>query len=108
MKVQPMGLGMVGMLLAPLPLMAQYPIIFNNVKFITMSQERCEQRAEVAMRQAGFTEDFEPIRRGAFGVNGRYSASIRCEADRGVVFFAVAGPDNATSRNLVVRLQRTF
>ncbi len=108
MKLQPLGFGIVGALLAPLPVLAQYPIIFNHAKYITMNQERCEQRAEEAMRQAGFSEDFEPIGRGAFGVNGRYSASIRCEADRGVVFFAVAGPDNGTSRNLVVRLQRAF
>jgi hypothetical protein len=92
----------------PLPAFADYPIIFNSARYIRMSQDRCQQRAEEAVRRAGFTQDFEPIGFGAFGVNGRYSASIRCETSKGIVFFAVAGPENETTRKLTVRLSEAF
>ncbi|WP_434687440.1 hypothetical protein [Pseudanabaena minima] len=92
----------------PAMAVAQYPIIFNHVKYISMSQDSCIRRAEIAAKDAGFDSNFEPLANGAFGVNGNYSVSIRCEAKRGVVFFAVAGPDNQTSSNLVRRVQRIF
>lgn len=88
--------------------LADYPIIFNHVKYISTTQDTCTRNAEIAVKNAGFTSNFEPLASGAFGVNGNYSASVRCEASRGVVFFAVAGPDNATSRNLVRRLHAAF
>jgi len=92
----------------PAMAVAQYPIIFNHVKYISMSQDDCIRRSEVAVKEAGFDSNFEPLRSGAFGVNGRYSVSVRCEASKGVVFFAVAGPDNQTASNLVRRVQRIF
>jgi hypothetical protein len=92
----------------PAMAMAQYPIIFNHVKYISISQDSCVRRAEYVVKDSGFNEAFEPIGSGAFGVNGRYSVSVRCEAKRGVVFFAVAGPDNETTRNLVKRVQSSF
>ena len=92
----------------PAMAMAQYPIIFNHVKYVSISQETCIRRAEIAAKDSGFDSNFEPLVNGAFGVNGNYSVSIRCEAKRGVVFFAVAGPDNRTASNLVKRVQQTF
>jgi len=92
----------------PAMAMAQYPIIFNHVKYIAMSQDNCMRRAELAAKDSGFDSNFEPIGDGAFGVNGNYSVSIRCEAKRGVVFFAVAGPDNRTASNLVKRVRNNF
>ena len=92
----------------PTMALAQYPIIFNHVKYISISQDACIRRAEVAVKDSGFDSNFEPLANGAFGVNGRYSVSVRCEAKKGVVFFAVAGPDNQTSSNLVKRVQRAF
>ncbi|GBO56408.1 hypothetical protein APA_4744 [Pseudanabaena sp. lw0831] len=92
----------------PAMAMAQYPIIFNHVKYISISQDACIRRAEIAAKDSGFDRNFEPLANGAFGVNGNYSVSIRCEAKRGVVFFAVAGPNNQTSSNLVKRVQKAF
>ncbi|MEA5488379.1 MULTISPECIES: hypothetical protein [Pseudanabaena] len=92
----------------PAMAVAQYPIIFNHVKYISISQDACIRRAEIAAQDSGFDSNFEPLANGAFGVNGNYSVSIRCEAKRGVVFFAVAGPDNRTSSNLVKRVQKAF
>jgi hypothetical protein len=92
----------------PAMAVAQYPIIFNHVKDISMSQNDCISRAEEAVKEAGFNRNFETLRSGAFGVNGSYSVSVRCEAPKGIVFFAVAGPDNKTASNLVRRVQKIF
>ncbi len=107
-KLQVALLTLAGTILIPLPALAQYPIIFNNAKYIRMSQDACTERAEKAVRRAGFTENFEPIGLGAFGVRGEYSASVRCETNKGIVFFAVAGPVNETTRKLVSRLTESF
>jgi hypothetical protein len=93
---------------SPLPAFADYPIIFNNAKYIRMSAETCKRRAEIAVRRAGFTQNFEPISLGAFGVRGEYSASVRCETSKGIVFFAVAGPENETTSRLTVVLTEAF
>lgn len=108
MKTKLTLLTLAGIVLMPLPALAEYPIIFNNAKYIRMSQDACTQRAESAVRRAGFTENFEPIGLGAFGVRNGYSASVRCETSKGIVFFAVAGPVNETTRRLVVRLTESF
>ncbi len=92
----------------PAVAVAQYPIIFNHVKYISISQEACTRRAELAVKRSGFDSNFEPLASGAFGVNGVYSVSVRCEMTRGIVFFAVAGPDNQTTSNLVERVQKSF
>ncbi|CAN1209563.1 DUF3718 domain-containing protein [Tumidithrix helvetica PCC 7403] len=101
-------LPLASLLLFPAAASAQYPIIFNHIKDTNLSQDACVDNAGEAMRRAGFTEHFEYIGNGAFGVSGRYSASIRCVTDRNIVFFAVAGPRNETTRALVVKLQRAF
>jgi hypothetical protein len=101
-------LPLVGAFLIPSAAFAQYPIIFNHIKSTNLSQSACVKNSGAAMRRAGFTQNFEFIGSGAFAVNGRYSASIRCVTDRRVVFFAVAGPDNQTASELVEDLQKAF
>jgi hypothetical protein len=92
----------------PTAALAQYPIIFNHIKFVSIDQEACIRRSEVAVKSTGFDRNFELIGDGAFAVNGNYSVSVRCEMSRGVVFFAVAGPDNNTASKLVERVQNAF
>ncbi|NKB18152.1 MAG: hypothetical protein HC770_08880 [Pseudanabaena sp. CRU_2_10] len=99
---------LLGLIIFPTAALAQYPIIFNHIKDTNLSQGRCVDNAGATMKRAGFTERFEFLRTGAFAVKGRYSAIIRCTADKNVVFFAVAGPDNKTAENLVVRLRNSF
>lgn len=99
---------LLGLVLFPSAALAQYPIIFNHVKDTNLSQGRCIDNAGAAMKRAGFTERFEFLRTGAFAVKGQYSAIIRCAADNRIVFFAVAGPENKTVENLVVRLRNSF
>jgi hypothetical protein len=97
-----------GLVLFPTVALAQYPIIFNHIKDTDLSQVECVDNSGEALKRSGFSENFEFLRDGAFGVKGRYSASIRCVSNRRVVFFAVAGPDNKTAEELVVRLRNSF
>jgi hypothetical protein len=99
---------LLGAILLPSAAFAEYPIIFNHIKKTNLSQEACVENSGAAMKRAGFTQNFEFIGSGAFAVNGRYSASIRCVTDRNIVFFAVAGPDNQTTADLVEDLQNAF
>ena len=92
----------------PAVAIAQYPIIFNHIKFVSIDQNACIRRSEVAVKSSGFDRNFELIGDGAFAVNGEYSVSVRCKMSRGVVFFAVAGPDNDTASKLVERVQQAF
>ncbi len=92
----------------PAMAIAQYPIIFNHIKFVNIDQSACIKRSEVAVKSTGFDRNFELIGDGAFAVNGEYSVSVRCEMSRGVVFFAVAGPDNDIASKLVDRVQQAF
>jgi hypothetical protein len=102
------SLPFLALVLVPTAAFAQYPIIFNHVKDTNLSQGRCVDNAGAALKRAGFTERFEFLRTGAFAVKGRYSAIIRCAAEKNIVFFAVAGPENQTAENLVVRLRNSF
>ena len=45
----------------PAMAMAQYPIIFNHVKYVSISQETCIRRAEIAAKDSGFDSNFEPL-----------------------------------------------
>ncbi len=101
-------LPLLGLVLFPTAASAQYPIIFNHVKDTNLSQSRCIDNAGATMKRAGFTERFEFLRTGAFAVKGQNSAIIRCVADKNIVFFAVAGPENKVVENLVVRLRNSF
>jgi hypothetical protein len=97
-----------GLVLFPTAALAQYPIIFNHIKDTNLTQVECVDNSGEALKRAGFSENFEFLRDGAFGVRGRYSAIIRCVANKSVVFFAVAGSDNKTAEELVVRLRNSF
>ncbi len=101
-------LPILSILTLPVAAVAQYPIIFNHVKFVSMNQEACIRRSAVAVKRSGFDRNFELIGDGSFAVNGEYSVSVRCEMSRGVVFFAVAGPDNDTASKLVDKVQKAF
>ena len=57
----------------------------------TLSQSECLKRAETAIRRGGF-DSLAHTQESRHGVRGDYSVSIRCMAEKGVVFFVVAGP----------------
>ncbi len=53
--------------------------------------ERCKDRAEDAVRDAGF-RSVKVLQYSVFAERGDYSIMVRCITDKGMVFFAVAGP----------------
>ena len=61
---------------------------WNNTK---LSLERCKQRAEDALREAGF-KGIKVLQFSVFAERGDYSAMVRCATDKEVVFFVIAGP----------------
>jgi hypothetical protein len=97
-----------GLLLFPTAAFAEYPIIFNHIKDTDLSQVECVDNSGDALKRSGFSENFEFLRDGAFGVRGQYSAIVRCASNKRVVFFAVAGPENKKAEELVVRLRNSF
>ncbi len=99
---------LLGLVLFPTAAFAEYPIIFNHIKDTDLSQVECVDNSGDTLKRAGFSESFEFLRDGAFGARGQFSAIIRCAANKRVVFFAVAGPENKVAEELVVRLRNSF
>jgi hypothetical protein len=63
-----------------------------------LNLERCKQRAEDALREAGF-RSVKVLQYSVFAERGDYSAMVRCITDKEVVFFVVSGPQvERTSR----------
>jgi hypothetical protein len=56
-----------------------------------LSLERCKERAEEAVRDAGF-RSLKVLKFSIFAERGDYSIMVRCISDKKMVFFAVAGP----------------
>jgi hypothetical protein len=57
----------------------------------SLNLDRCKQRAEDALREAGF-RSVKVLQFSVFAERGDYSAMVRCATDKEVVFFVVAGP----------------
>ncbi len=56
-----------------------------------LSLERCKERAEEAVRDAGF-RSIKVLQFSIFAERGDYSIMVRCITEKKMVFFAVAGP----------------
>lgn len=65
--------------------------ITTQWKDITLSQERCLDRAEEAIRGGGF-KTLPHTKESRHGYKGDYTVAIRCMAEKEAVFFVVAGP----------------
>jgi hypothetical protein len=60
---------------------------------ITLSQDECVRKGSAAMRQQSFNTRFEVLANSSvYGERGDYTGLIRCAANKGIVFFVVAGP----------------
>lgn len=51
------------------------------------------RRAETAVRDARLTRGFEIVGQSVFGGAESYTLVVRCIADKGLVYFAVGGPN---------------
>ena len=65
--------------------------ITTQWKEISISQERCLDRAEEAIRGGGF-KTLPHTQESRHGYRGDYTVAIRCMAEKEAVFFVVAGP----------------
>ncbi|OUD13957.1 hypothetical protein [Thioflexithrix psekupsensis] len=87
---------------------ADAPYIWNGWQDSKLTLEQCLNRAELAIRQAEFTQDVAITTSSVFGVNGQYRATIRCAPDKEVVFFVVAGPTSGTAKHFLAALRAQF
>jgi hypothetical protein len=72
-------------------------IITTQWENTKLTQDKCLEHAEAAIRAAGFkTLPHTPTTR--HGMRGNYTAAVRCLLDKGVVFFIVAGPSRTTEK----------
>ena len=67
---------------------------------IDVSQDECIKRGTQSMRNSSFSSNFEVLGKASiFGERGEYTALVRCAADKGIVYFVVAGPRGDTCVN---------
>jgi hypothetical protein len=58
----------------------------------TLDKDACIERAKRAVRDSGFTKNFELVNTTVFGERGAYTSGVRCAVEKEIVFFVVAGP----------------
>jgi hypothetical protein len=85
--------GLVVVLLAP-GAFAAGPAMSVNWTEVGPDQDACVKRASAALKDNKFSNNFEVVsNRTIYGERGPMTAAVRCVADKGVAFIAVAGGD---------------
>jgi hypothetical protein len=59
----------------------------------TLNKDDCIDRAKQAVRNSGFTKNFEVVNTTVYGERGAYTSGVRCAVEKEIVFFVVAGPN---------------
>ncbi len=72
-----------------------------------LSQRECNQRAEQAMRNAGFTR-IETIGQTTFGDRTDYQVGFRCVESKGIYYIFGGGPDEPVVRRYIDELKNAF
>jgi hypothetical protein len=86
--------------LAAMPSVKAGPAMSSAWLIINVSQDECIRRGTAAVRGNTFTTRFEVISNASiYGERGEYTALVRCVAEKGIVYFVVAGPRGETSTN---------
>ncbi|WP_414578057.1 hypothetical protein [Anabaena sp. CCY 9402-a] len=83
-------------------------LIWTSWQPTRLTQQQCLNRAELALRNTGFTKGFAALESGVYGETGQYSGTIRCISSKGLAFFIVAGPSARTAQNLLTRLENNY
>ncbi len=81
--------------------------ITQDVTAITLTQSDCLDHADRAIRRNGFEVPGTTLMT-RHGIRGEYTVAIRCAADKGLVFFVVAGPSVAVTEKYSDALQHDF
>ncbi len=84
--------------------LATAPSMSTRWTNMALATDACVEKARRAVRDEGFTKNFEVVNTTVFGERGDYTAAVRCAAEKEVVFFVVAGPDakRSTSYNAAI------
>jgi hypothetical protein len=83
-------------------------LIWTSWEDTRLTQQQCLNRAEVAIRNAGFTSNFSPLESGVYAERGSYSGTIRCISSKKMAFFIVAGPSASTARRYLTLLEQNY
>lgn len=73
-----------------------------------MTKARCIQQATLAVKKAGFTENFEVIGESIFADQEEYSVLFRCVPDKRLAYVVVAGPDSDLADQYVADVENGF
>lgn len=98
-----------GSLLLPTVAQAE-PGLSTSWQSTTLSLSQCLNRAENALRDSGFSANFQIVGESAFGGSrdDAYVASVRCLPDQGIVFFIVSGPISDQAASYRERIAQNF
>ncbi len=76
---------------------------------INVSQEECVRKGTAIVRRSGFERRFEVLANSAiYAERGDYTALVRCAAEKGIVYFVVAGPDGPTCNGHMSAMREGF
>ena len=75
---------------------------------MSMGKARCIQQATLAVKKAGFTENFEVSGESVFADQEDYSVLFRCVADKELAYIVVAGPDSDLADQYVSDVETGF
>ncbi len=92
-----LSIGLVALVAMPVVAAAESPSMTSRWEDTDLDFEACRARMAVAVRQGGFTKNVTVNPSSIYAERGNYTALVRCLKDKGVVFFAVAGPDTKTA-----------
>lgn len=75
---------------------------------MSMTKARCIQQATLAVKKAGFTDNFEVAGESIFADQEDYSVLFRCVADKRLAYVVVAGPDSDLADQYVSDVEKGF
>jgi len=68
----------------------------------------CVKQAELALHDAGMTQNTQTLRESVYGEQGAYTGSVRCLTGKGVVFMVVSGPRQDRASQFIAALKSKF
>ena len=75
---------------------------------MSLTKARCVQQATLAVKKAGFTDNFEVAGESVFADQEDYSVLFRCVPDKRLAYVVVAGPDSDLADQYVSDVEKGF
>ncbi|WP_425148162.1 hypothetical protein [Deinococcus sp.] len=73
-----------------------------------LNRVQCVQRATLALKAAGFDQNFEAASESVFADQEDYTVLFRCVPDKGVAYIVVAGPDSELADQYIADIEDAF